>query len=125
MLKDEAERFEKAMEAFQWGFQQDVLAYMETLNTQGYTLKDLKDYKNYQIIKMHEEEKTVMAEMRENNVTADCPDCPALMFAYPVNTEPGNQTDDPTDMSVWVCQNQECMHTIYNKETVDEIIRKE
>ena len=52
-----------------------------------------------------------------------CPTCKAEMFLYPVNISPGTQTGDLTDKSVWMCQNTECMHTIYNKETVQEIIK--
>lgn len=50
-----------------------------------------------------------------------CPECNGIMGLLPVNTEPGNQTGDPDDKSVWLCSNQKCQETIFNKETVTEI----
>ena len=50
-----------------------------------------------------------------------CPDCKTHMILVPVNNTPATQTGDPSDKSQWVCNNKDCMSTIFNKQTTDEI----
>lgn len=54
-----------------------------------------------------------------------CGDCVTPMALFEVNISNGTKTGDPTDKSVWLCPNKECMNAIYNKETVKEIRAKE
>ena len=53
-----------------------------------------------------------------------CPECQSTMDLFSVNTTPGDQTGDPTDKSMWLCSNDKCMETIYNKETIVSIIKQ-
>lgn len=60
---------------------------------------------------------------RFNKMALRCPQCNAIMQLYSVNTQPGNQTGD-NSKSVWFCPNMNCMETIYNKNSVQEIIKE-
>jgi len=51
-----------------------------------------------------------------------CPICNKPMELFSVNDKPETQTGDPKDKSVWVCQNSECKETVFNEQTVQEII---
>jgi len=53
-----------------------------------------------------------------------CPDCGFPMRIMPVNDKPETQTGDPTDKSVWMCPKKNCMHTIYNKEKPQKVLRE-
>lgn len=123
MEEAKVKRFKKVTEMFPLGFQQDVVAYLTTLERQGFTVQDIKDFHEYRILEISRSEERAIAKLKEEQPTYQCPECPALMLLYPVNTEPGNQTGDPKEKSVWMCLNQECGHTIYNKETAEEILK--
>lgn len=56
--------------------------------------------------------------------TKDCPECNSKMTVSPVNVSRCTMVDSIYN-SVWTCRNKECMETIYNKETIQEIITKE
>ena len=49
-----------------------------------------------------------------------CSECSQKMNLYPVNTVPGDKTGDDSK-SVWICPNKNCMETIYNKQSMQEI----
>lgn len=121
MEESKAKHFEKATEAFKLGFQQDVVAYLETIRQRGFAVDDIKDYHEYKLQEAGKIERDVLDDLKKNNVLQDCPECPGAMLLLPVNDKPESQTGDPRDRSVWVCQNSECMETIYNEETADEI----
>ncbi len=50
-----------------------------------------------------------------------CRDCTGAMSLFEVNISKATKTGDPTDKTVWLCKNKECMNAIYNKETYQEI----
>jgi len=72
-----------------------------------------------------EQEKTNRAKINKSNKkrweqnTLKCPDCQSPMNLFPVNTVPGDQTGDGSQ-SVWMCP--KCGETVYNLETVAEIL---
>jgi DNA-directed RNA polymerase subunit RPC12/RpoP len=51
----------------------------------------------------------------------DCPRCNSRMAVVPVNISRCTKVDNKYN-SVWMCKNKECMNTIYNKETIREIL---
>jgi uncharacterized protein (UPF0212 family) len=51
----------------------------------------------------------------------DCPECNRPMVVVPVNISRCTQVDKRYN-SAWMCKNKECMNTIYNKETMQEIL---
>jgi hypothetical protein len=53
--------------------------------------------------------------------TKKCPDCNKPMVVAPVNVSRCTQVDKKYN-SAWTCKNKECMNTIYNKETMQEIL---
>jgi len=53
--------------------------------------------------------------------TRNCPDCNEPMVVVPVNVSRCTQVDKKYN-SAWMCKNKECMNTIYNKETMQEIL---
>ena len=114
MIEEKAKRFELATKAFKFGFQQDVFIYIETVEQQGFTVDDIREYHLYKL-------KEFATTESIKGASKSCLICSAIMFAYPVNISSETQTGDPTDKTVWLCQNQNCMHTIYNKETIEEL----
>lgn len=124
MKESEAKRFKKVTEVFPLGFQQDVLTYFHTIEQQGFTIQDIKDYHELKQQEFKEQEREAIAKIKEQQPTYQCPECPALMLLYDVNTVPGDQTGDPEEKSMWMCINQECGHTIYNSQTAEEILKE-
>jgi len=111
--------FEKDMEVFGFGQHQDFLTYGKRLEEFGYTLIDVENYvKNYMKAKERE-----IAEVEGKVIKKLCPVCNFFMRLLPLNFNPATLTGDDSQ-SVWFCTNQACMNTIYNKESVTEIIRK-
>lgn len=53
--------------------------------------------------------------------TKNCPDCNKPMIVVPVNVSRCTQVDKKYN-SAWTCKNEECMNTIYNKKTMQEIL---
>jgi ribosomal protein L37AE/L43A len=50
-----------------------------------------------------------------------CPECNSNMTVAPVNVSRCTRVDKKYN-SAWMCKNKECMNTIYNKETIQEIL---
>lgn len=123
MEETKAKRFEKATASFQLGFQQDVLAYIVTLEDHGFAIADIKDFHEYKVLESKRLEQEFEADVIAERRAVRCSVCPGLMLLYKVNTGPSDQTGDPKDKSVWMCQNNECGETIYNEQTVEEIIK--
>jgi hypothetical protein len=114
----DTEKFGLAMNAYTIGQHQDILTYLITLKQVGYTIEDTEIY-------LKEVRKEITTQVKlDKGVQMACPECPATMFVYAVNTSRGDKTGDLTDKSVWLCQNPECMHTIYNKETIEELSQR-
>lgn len=51
----------------------------------------------------------------------DCPKCNESMKIVPVNISRCTRVDSKYN-SAWMCKNKECMETIYNKKTMQEIL---
>ena len=123
MNEEEVREFEKATQAYGFGFQQNVMQYLKLLEQKGYTIADAERYIPAKR-KLIDKEAEAFAEIQKL-MERKCPECSGLMLLLPVNITPETQTGDPDDKSVWLCQNDKCMDTIYNKETIEEIIKKE
>lgn len=118
MNKKELEKYGEDMAAFDYGLHQNVVQYHLTLKRHGYTIEDA--------FKFVEITNKVLAKEREKieKHQPKCPTCGSLMPMYSVNDKPENQTGDPRDKSVSVCQNPECRETIYNRQSVQAILKK-
>lgn len=110
----DVEKFEKDMAVFSFGQHQDVLTYLNQLEASGWTIEDAKEW-----IKNKREEVT---SKPIRSAVFKCPDCQYPMRLLEVNVSPATQTND-TSKSVWLCMNKKCMNTIYNKESVEEILK--
>ena len=109
------------------GKRQDLLTLMVHLRNNKITMDGFIKYlgelkieqielikrQNGGINKLHE---------RCNMAVFKCPECNTTMRLYPVNTNPGDQTEDDSK-SVWVCPNRDCMENIYNKQTMQELLK--
>jgi len=107
-------KYEYNMSFYGFGHQQDILTFIKLLEEKGYTLEDTKNYIEWKTKQLTESTNPRLMAQRQ-----DCPECPGKMLLYKVNINNKTQTGDPTDKAVWLCQNNDCMHTIYLKE--DEI----
>lgn len=118
------EKFEKDMAVFSPKEHRLVNTYLTHLFITGWTLEDAKEW-------VVEHKKKLLAQQREMNkkakqwdkIALKCSLCQTIMQLLPLNISPGTQTEDDSK-SVWLCPNQNCMHAIYNKESVNDIIRK-
>jgi len=110
------EKFEKDMAVFSFRQHQDVLTYFSHLEVKGWTIKNAR---------MWVEEKKKQLTQGKATVAAikKCPLCQASMSLLPLNFNRATVTGEDSQ-SVWLCSNQECMNTIYNKETVTELRSK-
>jgi hypothetical protein len=114
MLMDKA-KFEKDMAAFSFGQHQDVLTYLKQLEISGWTVEDARAW----VASRRKE----LTSMPSRPLVFKCPDCKAPMQLLGVNVSPATQTND-SSKSVWFCTNKKCMNTIYNTESVEEILKK-
>ncbi len=117
MNEQEALKFDKDTEVYSFGFHQNVIQYITLLAQKGYTLDDVKRF-----IPARQKMFDKVAETLKFT-EQKCPECNGLMTLLSVNDQPGTQTGDDSQ-SAWMCQKQKCGETIYNKESVQEIINK-
>ncbi len=120
MNLEEMEIFEDGLPSYDFRHYQDFVQFLEALKQAGRSIKDVYSYVE---IKRKAIEKALSEMTRDAGPSQQCPECPAVMFLLLVNDKPETQTGDPTDRSVWLCQNNRCLHTIYNKETITEITK--
>jgi len=107
-------KFENDMAAFGFGQHQDALTYFDQLKNCGWTIEDAREWINKKRKKMSSKPfRTIMFK---------CPDCRSPMRLLEVNTGPATRTNDNSE-SVWLCTNKACMNTIYNKKSVNEILK--
>lgn len=111
------EKFEKDMAAFSFGQHQDALTYLTQLEITGWTIEDAKEW-----IKRKRKELTSRV-VQGKEVMFRCPDCNAPMQLLSVNVSPATQTYDDSK-SVWLCTNRKCMNAIYNKKSVEKILKE-
>lgn len=118
-------KFEKDMAAFSDKEHRLVDTYLTHLFAMGWTINVVKEW-----VIQHKKDLKIRRENINNNYKeyADklikCPECQIFMQLLPVNIDKATQTGD-NSKSVWLCQNKNCMHTIYNTETVQEILNKQ
>lgn len=120
----DSEKFEKDMAVFSPKEHRLVDTYLTHLFAKGWTLKNAKEW-------VVEHKKSLLVQQREMakvtkqmlKIALKCSLCQTPMQLLQVNVSPGTQTGDGSK-SVWLCSNKNCMNTIYNKESVKEIIRK-
>ena len=110
-------KFKKDMEVFSFKQHQDTLAYLSHLEASGWTIEDAREW-------VAGEQKRLAVQSKGTPSQAfPCPVCQKRMMLLPVNVDKATKTDD-NSKSVWLCSNKECMNTIYNNESVNEIIRE-
>jgi len=112
------EKFETDMAAFGFNQHQDVLTYLSHLETMGWTIEDAKLWVTEKKAKVIEQKTKVTLQ---TSLIFNCPECSLRMRLLSVNDTSATQTGDSTDKSMWLCPNRECMHTIYNKQTLEEL----
>lgn len=109
------EKFEKDMEVFSFKQHREAMIYIDHLRLKGWTIEDTREW-------VKDEQERMRKEIKEaTNHLPKCPECGIAIKLLPVNINPETRTGDPKDKSVWMCRNQECMYTIYNKETIEEV----
>ena len=114
----EFEEFEKEMAAFQHKMLLNARSVILHLANEDIPIKDFLSYME-QRMKVED----ARAIKFKQAPPIPCPECGKLMALLPVNRTPGTQTGDPDDKSVWMCPNKICMNAIYNKQTIEEIIK--
>ena len=119
------EIFEEKMAVFGFEKHQEFLTYFKTLKGFGLTVKDVEAFldKRHKVVQQEEEalKKKIAAW---NKRMPRCPGCSSIMGLFSVNTISANQTEDASK-SMWLCTNKNCLHTIYNKESVNLIYEKQ
>jgi len=113
-MTTDIEKFEKDMEVFDFRMHQEVLTYFNHLKSKGWTINDVRNWVKGR--------KRQTLDKAGTPVIFKCPECKAPMMLLPVNTDISNQTGDASK-SVLICNNSACMHTIYSRESVGEIIK--
>ena len=110
------EKFEKDMAVFSFRQHQDTLTYLAHLKANGWTIANIRRW--------IEERKEKLTQQQEyKTVAKKCPLCQSSMSLLSLNFSPATLTGEDSK-SVWLCSNKDCMNTIYNKESVNEITRK-
>jgi len=112
----DTEKFEKDMAVFSFKQHQDVLTYLSHLKASDWTIEDAKEWVEGEKKRLSEKSKGTPYQI------FPCPTCEKPMQLLPVNINEQTKTGDDSK-SVWICSNKDCMNTIYNKESINEIIR--
>jgi len=117
-------KFERDMSVFSFKQHQEVLTYLKHLESKGWTIETVFEWIAIKKRELDEDIERVEKERLEyEKKLLKCPLCGTLMYIRPVNVDLGTQTGDPADKSVWMCPNEKCLHTIYNKKTAEELLR--
>lgn len=117
------EIFDKNFNYYSFGQHQDFLTYYKRLNKFNLTIKDLEEYiEEQKRISKEREAKVKAAQERWDKIALRCPECNSKMSLATVNTSAKDQTGDDSK-SVWLCPNRDCFETIYNKQSVKEIMK--
>jgi len=116
MLMMNIKKFEKDMAVFSFSQHQDVLTYLVHLEVKGWTIEDTKKW-------LKKKRKQLTQNKAISSLLKQCPLCQAPMSLLPLNFNRATVTGEDSQ-SVWLCSNQECLNTIYNKETTVELRSK-
>lgn len=111
------EKFKKDMAVFSPKQHRAFLTYLTVLKANSWTIEDAKlwiEEENKRLI----EEQELFNKLYSSKI---CLVCGKYMSLLPVNTDPSDQTGDPTDLSVWFCNS--CGESIYNKEDIANLIK--
>jgi len=120
----DTDKFEKDMAVFDFRQHQEVLTYLTYLNEKGWTIEDVKGWMDERKRILDENKEQAEREQKAyEEKMLKCPKCGSTMFIRPVNIDNKTQTGDSKDKSVWMCPDKECLYTIYNEKTVQEIVR--
>lgn len=116
--------FERKMGAFGFRQHEEFLTYYETLRSCGLTPQDVREFvlKKQELNQKEEELLRKKLEAWDKKMLR-CPKCSTKMSLFSVNNLSGNQTGD-NSLSMWLCPNKNCLHTIYNKEKIQEILER-
>lgn len=119
---------QKILEPFRltFGKLQDLLTLLGEVKNAGFELNNLINYlEEVKQIQLGQDklkqDNQKQALSYWNKLALKCPNCATKMHLFPVNTQPGDQTGDASN-SQWLCS--KCLETIYNKETVKEILKE-
>jgi len=114
------EKFEKKMAAFSWKQHQEFLSYHQTLLANDLTFEDAQEWVT---TVLREQEEAIKEDYAKKlKFARKCPVCQSPMSLFPVNYSNCSQTGDDSK-SVWTCLEQTCLEQIYNKKSIDEILR--
>jgi len=111
------EKFEKDMMVFSFRQHQDVLTYLSHLEASGWTIEDAENWIE------GEKKRLTLGEKNIPSPVFLCPLCSSPMQLLQVNVDNATKTDDDSK-SVWLCSNKECLDTIYNNETIQDIMKE-
>lgn len=118
----------KILDVFSFGKLQDTVTILTILEKNNITISEFIDFiEGEKMEKAKLDLEKIELEKKErhswNKFALKCPECKEPMGLFPINTELGDQTGDDSQ-SVWICPNNDCMETIYNKQTIQEILKK-
>jgi len=119
---------ENLLQPFSFGKKQDLLNLLQQLDKSSVSLETLMKYleglktEQLKAVKEHSE-KLKEAQEQWMKVVLRCPECSTPMSLRSVNTRPEDQTGD-NSKSIWICTNKDCLETIYNNLTVQEILNQ-
>ena len=117
-------KFKEDMAFYSFGQHQDFLTYLFHLEATGWTIEDAREWVAGEKERMGQQSANAKKQHEEYIASLPkCPDCQAPMQILPVNTRPGDQTGDDSK-SMLLCSNKECMNTIYNQQTVQDIMKE-
>jgi len=105
-------KIEKIFNDYPFSFMQDFATLVNVLKNELIEIDQLIDF-------IEKKKGEIRVEVPKE-IEKSCPLCFAPMNLLPLNFNPATLTGDDSQ-SVWLCSNQECMNTIYNKETIAEL----
>ncbi len=113
---------ERALGAINPGRLHELIALYDLLTRAGLDMAALRRYLDERTAAAAERLARENEQVRLYNEQARrCPDCGRVMQLYPVNTGPRDQVGGGFH-SQWACPGRDCMETIYNRETVDQLM---
>lgn len=125
ILEEDHNRFFQDIQAYSWGFVQDVFTFLKMINEKGYSL----DFAMKCIlIRKENYMERVKAIRRIEELWRDrglkCPECGKQMFLEPVNSGPADQVPGGW-RSIWRCVDiVDCGHEELSKKSVGEWLRR-
>lgn len=123
-------KLEKLLEpfGFTFGQLQDIATFLERLRKRNIPIVDFVDYIEQEKERQVKTQENLVREIEKQKkawerIAPKCLECDTTMSLSPVNTTPGNQTED-NSKSVWQCPNKDCLETVYDIKSVVEILKE-